>query len=134
MYDLYKKSCENDSKTPLSSFVFRNIFNTPFNLHFHRPQTDTCHRCDKFKIDLESQSITEEERNTLLREKELHQRKAQAAHDMQKQDVSDCANDPTKREDIPPIHHHFYTSLRTHPEAVDLLENPDPDEDEESSD
>lgn len=35
---------------------------------------------------------------------------------------------------IPPIHHHFYTSLRTHPEAVDLLENPNPGEGEESSD
>lgn len=35
---------------------------------------------------------------------------------------------------IPPIHHNFYNGLRGHPEAVDLLENPDTSEEEEPTD
>lgn len=46
MYDLYKKHCTKENKTTLSLYMFRHIFSTRFNLHFHRPHTDTCQKCD----------------------------------------------------------------------------------------
>lgn len=96
LYELYKEKCEGESIVPLSSFVFRKIFNTNFNLHFHRPQTDTCQRCDKFKAELQSTQITDEQRNQIITERELHQRKAQAVKETLKRDIEDAKNDPTR--------------------------------------
>ena len=65
---------------PVSLFVFRYIFNTKFNLHFHKIGKDTCQKCDgyKAKIDALEEGQAKE---ALITEQELHHRKAEAARD-----------------------------------------------------
>ena len=36
---------------------YHNIFNTNFNISFGYPRTDTCSKCDEFKIKIESIKI-----------------------------------------------------------------------------
>lgn len=77
MYQLYQQFCEENNKDPVKESFYRHIFNTCFNLSFHRPATDTCVTCDKFQITIENGSA-EEKRQAQL-QKEMHLRKAEAA-------------------------------------------------------
>lgn len=80
MYKLYKQH----SESPVSNHVFRNIFSTHYNLHFHAPITDSCRRCDEFNNKLK---VTEgEEKRSLETQKELHLRKADLARQEMKKD------------------------------------------------
>ncbi|CAG9773480.1 unnamed protein product [Ceutorhynchus assimilis] len=80
MYSLYKDQAES----AVSRYIFRNIFNTRFNLHFHAPITDSCRKCDEFNNKLK---VTEgEEKRNLEIEKELHLRKAELARSEIKKD------------------------------------------------
>lgn len=56
LYKLYKENVES----PVSNYVFRNTFNTRFNLHFHLPTSDSCRRCDEFENKIKV--ATEEEK------------------------------------------------------------------------
>ena len=47
MYDLYKKYCEVQSARPVS--IYRNIFDTKYNLSFHKPTKEQCSFCATFK-------------------------------------------------------------------------------------
>lgn len=91
MYDEYKKSCELDKKKILSLFVFREIFNHSFNLSFHRPQKDTCQKCDQFNIQLKSLPDGEEKQKMEL-ERSLHQRKAEAVKALKKEETTQAKN------------------------------------------
>lgn len=42
-------------KKPVSEWVFRNIFNTQFNLSFTRLKVDTCGKCDKIKAEIRTE-------------------------------------------------------------------------------
>lgn len=50
MYNMYKSRCIANEEHTVSLFIFRQIFNTKFNLDFHHPQKDTCQTCDEFKV------------------------------------------------------------------------------------
>lgn len=77
MYKMYKVYCEDVKHVPPEKESFyRNIFNTQFNLSCHRPNTDTCDKCDKIAVRIETG--TPEEKEKAEREKELHLRKAEA--------------------------------------------------------
>lgn len=77
MYELYKD--EIGERVPVSYFIFREIFNKEFNLHFHPPITDSCKKCDLFNVQIK---VADETRKQQVEfEKELHQRKAQSARD-----------------------------------------------------
>lgn len=82
MYNLYK----NESNNSVSYFVFREIFNKEFNLHFHPPISDSCKKCDLFNIKIKS-TVDEVIKRQLEIERELHQRKAQSARDSLQQDA-----------------------------------------------
>jgi len=74
---------------PVSLFVFRYIFNTKFNLYFHKIGKDTCQKCDgyKAKIDaLEDGQAME----ALITEQELHHRKAEAARDKKIKNIEEA--------------------------------------------
>ncbi|KAF2880168.1 hypothetical protein ILUMI_26006 [Ignelater luminosus] len=81
LYDLYDKKCLEEQ--PLSLCVFRRIFNTKFNLHFHGPQTNTCQTCDHSI----NGYVNAADKNKYLAEKELHQRKTEAAKESRKRDI-----------------------------------------------
>nr|CAI5841797.1 unnamed protein product [Callosobruchus analis] len=85
MYKLYKQS----TNAPVSNYVFRSIFNTEFNLHFHAPIADSCRRCDEFNNKLKV--VVGEERRAVELEQELHLRKAELARHEMKRDSEEAA-------------------------------------------
>lgn len=76
MYNLYK----NDSSNPVSFYIFQEVFNKQFNLHFHAPISDNCKKCGTFNMKLKF-SNDNEEKAILENERELHQRKADSARE-----------------------------------------------------
>lgn len=50
LYTEYVSTMEFRQQEPISEFVFREIFNTKFNLCFKRRHTDTCKTCDLLQI------------------------------------------------------------------------------------
>lgn len=82
MYELYK----NDSNNPVSFYIFRNVFNTEFNLTFHSPVTDSCKKCDLYNMQIKS-TADELLKHRLEIERELHQRKAESAREGLKKDT-----------------------------------------------
>nr|CAI5862621.1 unnamed protein product [Callosobruchus analis] len=61
-------------------FIFREIFLTKFNLHFHAPINDSCKKYDLFENKLKY-LVNEEEKRQLQIEWDLHHRKAACATD-----------------------------------------------------
>lgn len=45
MYREYMAVCEIEERAQVKEHMFRDIFNTEFNIHFKRPHTDTCKTC-----------------------------------------------------------------------------------------
>lgn len=60
MYNEYKEHCSNFNTqlVLVSESMYRQVFNSDFNLHFHQPHKDTCVKCDIFKMKI---SICESE-------------------------------------------------------------------------
>ena len=56
MYDLYLEKCKSESRTPVKENVYREIFNTKFNLSFGSPKSDTCNRCDLLQTSLKTET------------------------------------------------------------------------------
>lgn len=56
MYQLYKEKCFNEGHNPVSSWVYRKIFNESFNLSFGVPKSDTCKTCDHLQVSIESET------------------------------------------------------------------------------
>ncbi|XP_072391070.1 uncharacterized protein [Diabrotica undecimpunctata] len=79
MYSLYKESYQN----PVSYPYYRSEFHK-LNLSFKKPQTDTCHKCDKFVMLLKCSDGTEKESAEI--EKENHMISAEQAYQNKKQD------------------------------------------------
>ena len=77
MYNQYVEWCQIAIINPVKEHFYRHIFNTKFNLSFHRPHTDTCSRCDKWEnvMKYETDALTIEKNRT---EKESHLQKAEA--------------------------------------------------------
>lgn len=87
MYKLYETFCREEKNVePEKESFYRLIFNTKFNLSFHRPHTDTCVTCDKLQIKIEH-GLPEERKSAEI-EKEVHLRKAEAV----KQSKEKCKN------------------------------------------
>lgn len=83
MYSLYK----DDTLEPISSFMFSKIFNESFNLRFHAPISDCCKKCDLFNNKIKC-AESEQLKQELQREQELHQRKADSARQGLKDDTA----------------------------------------------
>lgn len=63
IYREYKLVCDFEERTCLKEHMFRDIFNTKFNLHFKRPKTDTCKTCDGIKAHLQDEKLSNDSRN-----------------------------------------------------------------------
>lgn len=88
MYKLYKDEKLNDAVT---LNMFRKIFNEDFNLHFHDSNSDSCRRCDSFKVNIMA-CINDTEKRELETAKELHQRKAESARQKMCEDAELAKN------------------------------------------
>lgn len=62
MYREYNLVCDFEERTCLKEHMFRDIFNTEFNLHFKRPKTDTCKTCDGLTAYLHNEKLSFEDR------------------------------------------------------------------------
>lgn len=71
--------CENKNKPPVKEYTYRKIFNTQFNLSFHKPSTDTCVTCDKLQHEIEAGNLQSKVA------KEIHLSKAEAARHAENQ-------------------------------------------------
>lgn len=78
MYRLYKEHCKQTNVTPEKSYLYRKIFVEEFNLHSKKPQNDTCAKCDKYRMIIQS-SESEEARLEAEQEKSRHQEMAEKA-------------------------------------------------------
>lgn len=56
MYQLYKDKYED----PVKESFYRHIFNTNFNLDFHRPKSDRCGKCETFTVAEKENLLTKE--------------------------------------------------------------------------
>lgn len=72
MYREYKIVCDFEGRAEVKEHMFRDIFNTEFNIHFKRPQTDTCKICDGINSCLKNEKLSYEERNNYEETLKLH--------------------------------------------------------------
>lgn len=72
LYDGYCTECKKENRAVLSEWMFRHIFNTKFNLSFHKLKIDTCHTCDQIEAKLKIESISSQSQEELLQERENH--------------------------------------------------------------
>lgn len=59
MYEEYKRWCASKGYKPVSASMYRNVFNTRFNLAFGSPRTDTCSKCDSQSADEDHKLLAE---------------------------------------------------------------------------
>lgn len=74
---------------------YRDIFNTKFNLAFHKPYLDTCSKCDIFKTQKDACDPESGEGSRLVREQERHL--WQAAKDLKNVAKESAKHCPEKR-------------------------------------
>jgi len=115
MYNLYK----NDSSSPVSFYIFQEVFNKQFNLHFHDPISDSCKKCDTFNMKLKLSKI--EDYTGML---DLLYSNGHTITEAKKKDLLDLF------ALIPPIKHQFYNNLKVDKNHDE--DYPDPNEDEHS--
>lgn len=90
MYSEYKSKVLQ----PVSKYMFEKIFNENFNLSFHAPITDSCKRCDNFKVKIDACDTNDlSKKNNLTVAKELHLRKAESAMKNLKFDMQNAKQD-----------------------------------------
>lgn len=92
MYKLYEEFCFEKQEAPVKQSYYRFIFNTEFNLRFHKPYSDTCSRCDSLQ-NIINHSRDDAVLSEAKRDLEIHQRKAQKATDAKKSDIFENKND-----------------------------------------
>lgn len=74
LYSDYRKKQESENVPFVSEQVYRNIFNTQFNISFHIPKKDQCDLCEKYKNTINDENLDEEQEDVvkLKYEHEVH--------------------------------------------------------------
>lgn len=73
MYREYEAVCEIEERARVKEHMFRDIFNTEFNIHFKQPQTDTCKTCDGINSCLKNEKLSYTERTNYEEQLKSHQ-------------------------------------------------------------
>lgn len=81
--------------TPVNEAMYRRTYNNNFNLHFHSLSSDTCAKCDNFKLKIHALQENEQEKSQLTVEHEVHLRKAEAARNSLKKYTDKSKQDDT---------------------------------------
>ena len=61
MYSLYKEVCTAQERQPVKESMYRDIFNTCFNIAFIKPKTDRCDLCEEFRVRKATNIFTDED-------------------------------------------------------------------------
>lgn len=97
MYKQYKEKMENkNEKEYAKEWLYREIFNTQFNLSFKLPDVDTCDDCDKYKI-LIKDAQDEDKKNEIIKDRDAHLKKAEQRYSLKAEDKTKSYSDITKR-------------------------------------
>lgn len=72
LYTEYKNTHSDRNQPYVREGIFREIFNTEYNLSFKRRHTDTCRTCDEFKVGLESELITANRKIQIQHDHQMH--------------------------------------------------------------
>ena len=68
MYQLYIETNSEEEAKKVKESYFRFIFNTQFNLSFHRPKMDRCDACEAYKVAKENNKLD----NTMEEVQQVH--------------------------------------------------------------
>ena len=71
MYNIYVDQCTLNNKFYVNEWIYRNIFKTQFNLHFHHPRKDTCQKCDMLSMKIKT-SCNIQEKHNLTEQHKIH--------------------------------------------------------------
>ena len=82
MHKLYKKEVSN----PVSIKIYRKIFKKT-GLKFKQPQLDSCHKCDVYANAIKNEK-NEEKKNQILKNQEIHHKKAELGYNAKAVDKS----------------------------------------------
>lgn len=86
MYNMFKEKYPN-SKVKYSYYI--KFFNENFDLHFGRPQIDTCCQCEEFSLKIKSPSLGEAAKLAAIAEKMVHERRAKKFYTSLKNTVAE---------------------------------------------
>lgn len=98
MYKEYKNLSEFEERTVLSEGIFREIFNTKFNLAFKRPKTDTCKRCDEINVKIKSGGLSYEQLQSEEKQKLYHHENVREKKKKFEKDVEEAKKSNGKTE------------------------------------
>lgn len=92
MHRLYETYCkENGINNVVKEGVYRKIFVEKFNLGFRKPKNDTCEKCDKYMLIMNS-TTNEEEKSKARVQYETHLNLAESSYDEKKKDKEKSIN------------------------------------------
>lgn len=89
MYDLYKEY----TQSPVSLKIYSRCFHE-LNLAFKKPKQDTCHKCDVFKMKINS--LDGEDRDYAIKERDAHHKAAEESYEAKRRDKEVAKNDKRK--------------------------------------
>lgn len=93
MYHLFKTKFPN---SPVKYSYYIKFFKENFQLHFGRPQVDTCVTCEEFSLKIKSKSLGDEAKRVAAAEKMVHERRARKFYNTLKSTKEECL----EREDL----------------------------------
>lgn len=72
LYKEYRGNCDVKKGECVSEYIFRQIFNTEYNLSFKRRHTDTCRKCDETNNSMKSNLVPDKRKEELKIEHDQH--------------------------------------------------------------
>nr|CAI5835290.1 unnamed protein product [Callosobruchus analis] len=71
MYNLF---CSKYPDVTVSYYCYRQFFHENFNLHFGRPQVDTCTKCEELTLKIKSSTLGDAAKKAAVAQKMVHER------------------------------------------------------------
>lgn len=105
MYNLFK---EKYPATKVKYSYYNKFFHENFNLHFGRPQVDTCNVCEELNLKIKSPSLGDTAKKVAVAEKVVHCRRSQKFYTALKQQIEDCK----QRNDLEAIAFDYMQNLQ----------------------
>lgn len=92
LYEMYKDSCKENDRIPISISVYKKYF-YGYNLSFHKPRKDICNACQLFE------SLSVEEKEKKMEEHQNHLKLKDRAREVKNDAVAFCQNLDFGKED-----------------------------------
>lgn len=87
MYDLF---CSKYPHVKVTYYYYLKFFHENFNLHFGRPQVDTCNICEGLTLKIKSSSLGDAAKRVAVAEKIVHERRAKKFYSALKLSTTEC--------------------------------------------